>query len=926
MFHDRSRRGSAGQADGGLPPTLPRHWATCRRPRGSGSSARSTCASAGWRCPRWSPRAPSRCSPTCCSTGTRRSPRQRLAFLLWPDSTEAQARTNLRHVLHTLRRALPERRPATSRSRRARCAGGPEAPFWLDVAAFEAAARAAEPDDRPTAASPRCGRPSSSTAATCSRAATTSGSSASGSGCASATSRRSRELAGLLRGARRPGRGDRATPSGCCASDPLREADLPAADAAARRARRPRAGAARLPRLRRDAGARAGRRAVRGDRARPTRRCCPAAPAAGRSAAGPTARRPAARRAGRRSGPGWPPPGARPSAGARSSSWSRGEPGVGKTRLVEEFRAWCARRGVADRRGALLRRRRARWPTARSWRGCARRRSRPRLRRLDRARLTELARLLPELLDERARPGRARAAARGRAAAPAVRRRRRGRRCAAGGPLLLVADDLQLGDRETCQLAALPAAGRSRTPALLVVATARREELDDDHPLHDLLAGLRGHGPADRDRARAGSRRRETAALAERLTGAAARRAGRATACTRETEGNPLFVVEALRAGWRRQRGRAAQPAGAGGDRGPARRSSSPPARDLVGVAATIGREFTTDVLRAPASRAATRTRWCAAWTSCGGAGIVREQGARRLRLQPRQDPRGRLPRRSARPGGAALHLRVAARWSGCTPPSRGRSAAQIAAHYDRAGAADAGRRVVPARGGGGASCCTPTPRRSGCWSARWTLLAALPAIRRPRRARSWRSSPRCSPPLVAVEGYASAAVTAAQRARARAGRGAAASSRAPPLLRSLALSAPDPAATSPRRTRVRRRSCARAASATATTCWSSRADYVLGVAAFWQADFAAARRHFERRSRATAPSTAARTCSATARTRRWSAWPGSANTLWFLGRAGRGAQRAQRAALAWAEEIGHPYSRAVAAGVRRPAGAGHGR
>jgi len=34
-------------------------------------------------------------------------PRQRLAFLLWPDSTEAQARTNLRHVLHTLRRALP---------------------------------------------------------------------------------------------------------------------------------------------------------------------------------------------------------------------------------------------------------------------------------------------------------------------------------------------------------------------------------------------------------------------------------------------------------------------------------------------------------------------------------------------------------------------------------------------------------------------------------------------------------------------------------------------------------------------------------------------------------------------------------------------------------------------------------------------------
>src|SRR6266545_1816534 len=28
-------------------------------------------------------------------------PRQHLAFLLWPDTTEAQARTNLRHLLHS---------------------------------------------------------------------------------------------------------------------------------------------------------------------------------------------------------------------------------------------------------------------------------------------------------------------------------------------------------------------------------------------------------------------------------------------------------------------------------------------------------------------------------------------------------------------------------------------------------------------------------------------------------------------------------------------------------------------------------------------------------------------------------------------------------------------------------------------------------
>jgi DNA-binding SARP family transcriptional activator len=57
---------------------------------------------------------------------------------LWPDSTERQARTNLRHVLHNLRRALPgadEYLEVTARTLRWR----PGAPLWLDVAAFEEA-------------------------------------------------------------------------------------------------------------------------------------------------------------------------------------------------------------------------------------------------------------------------------------------------------------------------------------------------------------------------------------------------------------------------------------------------------------------------------------------------------------------------------------------------------------------------------------------------------------------------------------------------------------------------------------------------------------------------------------------------------------------------------------------------------------------
>src|SRR5215218_4306188 len=63
--------------------------------------------------------------------------RQHLSFLLWPDSTEGQARTNLRHVLHTLKHALPDADhflDVTPRTLRWR----PDAPYWLDVAAFVA--------------------------------------------------------------------------------------------------------------------------------------------------------------------------------------------------------------------------------------------------------------------------------------------------------------------------------------------------------------------------------------------------------------------------------------------------------------------------------------------------------------------------------------------------------------------------------------------------------------------------------------------------------------------------------------------------------------------------------------------------------------------------------------------------------------------
>ncbi len=70
-------------------------------------------------------------------------PRQRLAFLLWPDSSEAQARTNLRNLLHVLNKALPDaERFLTTDGQTLQWR--PEADYTLDVANFEIEAKQAD--------------------------------------------------------------------------------------------------------------------------------------------------------------------------------------------------------------------------------------------------------------------------------------------------------------------------------------------------------------------------------------------------------------------------------------------------------------------------------------------------------------------------------------------------------------------------------------------------------------------------------------------------------------------------------------------------------------------------------------------------------------------------------------------------------------
>src|SRR5690349_20369795 len=73
--------------------------------------------------------------------------RQHLAFLFWPDTTEAQARNNLRQLLHQLRQAFPAVEHFLSANTHT-LHWHLVTPFHLDVAAFEQALTLADAASR----------------------------------------------------------------------------------------------------------------------------------------------------------------------------------------------------------------------------------------------------------------------------------------------------------------------------------------------------------------------------------------------------------------------------------------------------------------------------------------------------------------------------------------------------------------------------------------------------------------------------------------------------------------------------------------------------------------------------------------------------------------------------------------------------------
>ncbi len=282
-----------------------------------------------------------------------------------------------------------------------------------------------------------------------------------------------------------------------------------------------------------------------------------------------------------------------------------GEAGIGKSRLAEELFSWATRQGftTAHTRSYGAEGRLSLAPITEWLRSSA---LRPHLTSLDQVWLAEIARLLPELLSEYpdlARPdpiteyGRRQrffeALARGVLAAPR--------------PILLCIDNLQWCDQETLEWLHFLLRFEPRH-TLLILGTARSEESPPDHALSALVRQLQAEdrialielSPLDAA---------ETAKLAAQVQGYTLDDLTNVR-LYRETEGNPLFVVETVRAGLMHtvplEPTPLTAPASPNSPILPPRVQAivagrlaqlSPTARKVAELGAAIGRAFTLDLL-----------------------------------------------------------------------------------------------------------------------------------------------------------------------------------------------------------------------------------------------------------------------------------------------------------------------------------------
>ena len=838
-----------------------------------------------------------------------RQPRERLAFLFWPDSDEPQARTNLRQALHHLRRALPEsERFLESEARAVRWRA--DARFSLDVAEFEQLVSLAEE--------------------------------------ARAAGEMSDERS-ALEGAVALYAGD-LVPD--CYDDwvvpereRLREVFLGALERLAELLERERDYRGAIPRARQlldhdPLNEVCSRRLMRlyalsGDRAAALRVYHGCATALAREVGvEPSAvTREAYERLLEPDGTAVAKETERPVAGTwalvgRGAEWEvlrkawrraaegesllaliEGEAGIGKSRLCEEFRDGVGRQGFAtagsrcySAAGGL-----AYAPIVELLRSET---IAPGLRRLGDPWLAELARLLPELLAERPQLPRLPPLTddwqRARlldALSHAVLAERR--------PLLLAIDDLQWCDGETLGWLHYVLRSRSNAP-LLVVATARSEELGPEHPAHSLLLTARASGQAVELELRPLDRA-DTAALARNVSGEEVDDE-RQEVVYRETEGNPLFVVEWVRAGLVDE-DRAARPGGEAGEGPelPPRAHSvidtrlaqlSAAGQELASLAATVGRAFTFDVLAAASSRS--EEQLVEALDELWERRIVRERGVDAYdfshdKLREAAYLRAGPARRRM------LHRRVAQALERLHATDLDGVASELAAHYARAGwteraigfyarSADVEQRVYA------------NERAIELFSKALELLDGEPPTpQRDERELALRTA--LGAPLVAFKGYGAPEVhdvyvragKLCERLRTRPD---------PPVLRALAL------------VHLARGELPRAyelgqqllelGECEDEPMVRVEGNYVLGVTSCWLGEFAAGRRQLERAIAEYLPDRARAHLALYSQDPRIVCMSRLAHVLGCLGHRDQAEEKA-REALRLADELEHPFSLAYA-------------
>jgi DNA-binding SARP family transcriptional activator/tetratricopeptide (TPR) repeat protein len=592
----------------------------------------------------------------------------------------------------------------------------------------------------------------------------------------------------------------------------------------------------------------------------------------------------------------------------------RGEAGIGKTRLLEELTQWAALQGavVTQTRAYVAYDHLAYTPLAAWLRSDA---LRPGLDKLEPVWLSELARLLPELLTQHPQlsppPPLADSWQRQRfyeALAHAILSptvRPTGER-----PLLLILDDLQWCDRETLAWLSylLPAAaGRS----LLFVATLRTGSIAADHPLQSTLAAWR----QERNLTEVVPRPLDAAETAQLVKVVAARALdeGETAVFYRETEGNPLFIVEYARAA---QEEITATPPDRLVDTAvqlPPRvhaviearlHQLSPVAAELLELAAVMGREFSYDVL-AQASRQPEETV-IDSLDELWQRHVIREQGADTYDFSHdklRAVAYARISQTRRRWLHRQVAEAVATRYAANLEPV----SIQLATHYAEAGLPAAAIECYQ-RAATAASRVYANADVIELLTRALDLLATLPESAE-RDAQELSLQAALGAPLVALEGYNTRRVIAVYtrilELSDRLGQPS-----DPRALRGLAIARILQGEYTP--SAALGRQILELAEVNQDQVLLVEGHYALGVAAFWQGHFEQAQTHLEQALGQIVPDQHQIHVSLYAQDPRPVCLSRLAYTLWYRGRLAQ-AWQVMDEALTASEEMAHPYSLAYA-------------